>query len=513
MSDVIPNWLEQRAQTNPEHAALIYNGRAISYADLAARTAVACGRLHRLGVRRGDRVALLLAGGPEFAAILHALPYLGAVAVPLNRRLSPVEIARQLADSGPRLLVYDRTARETVAAVRRHLLLFAASADVDALDDDPVFDDVSAEPDAGGARIDLQAVHSIIYTSGSTGHPRGVLLTYGNFFWSAVGSAFNLGVHRDDRWLACLPFCHVGGLSILLRSVIYGTTVVTHDGFDAAQVDRALDEERVTIVSVVANMLQRLLERRGNRPYPSWLRCVLLGGGPAPLALLQACRARGVPVVQTYGLTEAASQVTTLAPADADRKLGSAGKPLLGTEIALSGPNGPGPNGPRPNGPVPADAVGEILVRGPTVSPGYLDPADNVHREDGWLRTGDLGRLDAEGFLYVMGRHDDMIITGGENVYPAEVEAVLQGHLAVAEACVFGVSDARWGQAVAAGVRLRVGATATPSELIEYVCQHLARFKAPRRIHFVEDFPRTASGKIIREQVREQCRNSVDGLS
>ena len=508
MSDVIPNWLEQRAQTNPEHAALIYNGRAISYADLAARTAVACGRLHHLGVHRGDRVALLLAGRPEFAAVLHALPYLGAVAVPLNRRLSPVEIARQLADSGPRLLVYDSTARETVAAVRRHLPLFAASMDADPLDDDPVFDDISAEPDAGDARIDLQAAHSIIYTSGTTGRPRGVLLTYGNFFWSAVGSAFNLGVERDDRWLACLPFCHVGGLSILLRSVIYGTTAVIHDGFDPARVDRALEEERVTIVSVVANMLQRLLERRGDRPYPSWLRCVLLGGGPAPLALLQACRARGVPVVQTYGLTEAASQVTTLAPADAERKLGSAGKPLLGTEILLSGPNGP-----RPNRPVAADAVGEILVRGPTVSPGYLDSADNVPRDDGWLRTGDLGRLDSEGFLYVMGRHDDMIITGGETVYPVEVEAVLQGHPAVAEACVFGVPDARWGQAVAASVRLRVGATASASELIEYVRQRLARFKAPRHIHFVQDFPRTASGKIIREQVREQCRNSVGALS
>jgi O-succinylbenzoic acid--CoA ligase len=254
----------------------------------------------------------------------------------------------------------------------------------------------------------------------------------------------------------------------------------------------------VTIVSVVANMLQRLLERRGERPYPPWLRCVLLGGGPAPLALLQACRARGAPVVQTYGLTEAASQVTTIAPADAERKLGSAGKPLLGTEIALSGPNGP-----RANVPVPADAVGEILVRGPTVSPGYLDPGDNVPRDDGWFRTGDLGRLDREGFLYVMGRHDDMIITGGENVYPAEVEAVLQGHPAVAEACVFGVADARWGQAVAAGVRLRPGATAGPSELTEYVCQHLARFKAPRQVIFVDEFPRTASGKII----REQCRN------
>jgi O-succinylbenzoic acid--CoA ligase len=243
---------------------------------------------------------------------------------------------------------------------------------------------------------------------------------------------------------------------------------------------------------MVANMLQRLLDTRGDRPYPPWLRCVLLGGGPAPLALLQACRARRLPVVQTYGLTEAASQVTTLAPTDGARKLGSAGKPLLGTEIRLAAADGP----------VPPGGIGEILVRGPIVSPGYLDPADNARREDGWLRTGDLGRLDAEGFLYVMGRYDDMIITGGENVYPAEVEAVLQEHPAIAEACVFGVPDARWGAAVAASVRLRHGATAESQALIEYVCGRLARFKAPRRVHFVEEFPRTPSGKIIRQQAR-----------
>jgi O-succinylbenzoic acid--CoA ligase len=498
MNDTVPDWLEQRAQTSPEHPALIYAGRAISYADLAARVAVVAGQLRRLGVGGGDRVGLLLANRPAFAELVHALPHLGAVAVPLNSRLSPTEIARQLTDSSPRLLVYDSSARETVAAVRRHLAVSAASVDPDALGGDPVLKQVSAELDTSCIRIDLQSAHSVIYTSGSTGRPKGVLLTYGNLLWSAVGSAFNLGVHRDDRWLACLPFCHVGGLSILIRSVIYGTTAVIHNGFDPARVDRALDEERVTIVSMVANMLQRLLATRGERPYPSWLRCVLLGGGPAPLALLQACQARGVPVVQTYGLTEAASQVTTLAPGDAERKLGSAGKPLLGTEILLSGANGP----------APPDGVGEILVRGPTVCPGYLDPTDDARRQDGWLRTGDLGRLDGEGFLYVMGRHDDMIITGGENVYPAEVEAVLQEHPAIAEACVFGVPDARWGAAVAASVRLRRGATAEPSELIEYVCRRLARFKAPRRIRFVEEFPRTPSGKIIRGQVRAATLSS-----
>lgn len=494
-NDIIPNWLEQRAETSPGHAALMYEGRSISFADLAARAAAVSGRLRHLGVSRGDRIALLIGNRPEFVEILNAAARLGAVIVPLNGRLSPTEIARQLEDSNPRVLLYDKATRDTVAAVREMLAISAVSVDVDALNGDPVLDEIAGDPDRGSPTIDLQAAHCMVYTSGSSGRPKGVLLTFGNFFWSAVGSAFNLGVHRDDRWLACLPFCHVGGLSILLRSVIYGTSAVIHHGFDPARVDRALDEDRVTIISVVANMLQRLMETRGDRPFPPWLRCVLLGGGPAPLALLQACRARRLPVMQTYGLTEAASQVATLAPADAERKLGSAGKPLLGTEVLLRGIDGP----------VPTGEVGEILIRGPSVSPGYLNSVGDVQRQDGWFCTGDLGRLDDEGFLYVMGRRDDMIISGGENVYPAEVEAALQAHPAVAEACVFGVPDERWGAAVAACVRLRPGMTASADDLVEHVRRHLAHFKAPRHMHFVNDFPRTAAGKIVRHRVRQSA--------
>lgn len=491
MSETIPNWLEQRAHTSPNHPALIYEGRAISYADLAGRVALVSGRLRRLGVGRGDRVGLLMGNRPEFAEILHAVARVGAVVVPLNGRLSPMEIVQQLVDCDPRVLFYDHAALHTIAAVRESLPLPLISVDGNVRDGELALDAVAADPDEANTRIDLAAVHSIVFTSGSSGRPKGVQLTFGNVFWSAVGSAFNLGVH-DDRWLVCLPFCHVGGLSILWRSVIYGTTAVIHNGFDPVRVDRALDDERVTIISVVANMLQRLLQTRGDRPAPPWLRCVLTGGGPLPQALLHASRERGFRVTQSYGLTEAASQVSTLAPADAERKLGSAGKPLLGTEIMLRGKDGP----------VAAGAVGEILVRGPSVSPGYLNPSDDQNRGKGWLCTGDLGRLDDEGFLYVMGRLDDMIISGGENIYPAEVEAALQAHPAVAEVCVFGVPDDRWGSAVAAAVRLRAGMIASADDLAEHVRRHLARFKVPRRIHFVDDFPRTASGKIIRSRVR-----------
>ncbi|MBP1684905.1 MAG: O-succinylbenzoate-CoA ligase [Deltaproteobacteria bacterium] len=492
MRDTVPNWLEQRARTSPGHPALISEGRAITYAALADRVALVSGRLHRLGVRRGVRIGLLMGNRPEFVEILHAAARVGAVVVPLNGRLSPVEITQQLVDCAPRVLFHDHANRETVAVVRQTLSLPVLNVECDPREGEQAFDAVAADPDESATTIDLAAAHSIIYTSGSSGRPKGVRLTFGNVLWSALGSAFNIGVHTDDRWLACLPFCHVGGLSILLRSVIYGTTAVIHNGFDPARVDRALEAERVTIISVVANMLQRLLDLRGTRPAPPWLRCVLAGGGPVPLALLQESRVRGFAVTQTYGLTETASQATTLAPADAERKIGSAGKPLLGTEVMVWGADGP----------APAGQAGEIFVRGPSVSPGYLDPADDTNRQDGWLRTGDLGRLDDEGYLYVLGRRDDMIICGGENIYPAEVEAALQAHASVAEACVYGVPDERWGAAVAASVRLRAGWMATVDELAEHSRRRLARFKIPRHIEFVDDFPRTAAGKIVRSRVR-----------
>ena len=203
------------------------------------------------------------------------------------------------------------------------------------------------------SEFDLDATHSIIYTSGTTGRPKGAILTYGNHWWSAVGSALNLGSQPDDRWLACMPLFHIGGLAILLRGVIYGWSVVVHDRFDPERVNDAIDRHGISVVSVVSTMLERMLAQRGGRPYPTSLRCVLLGGGPAPLPLLEAATAVGLPVMQTYGLTEAASQVATLAPEDARRKLGSAGKPLMGTRLQL-------------------EPDGEILVDGPTVSPGDL---------------------------------------------------------------------------------------------------------------------------------------------
>ncbi len=485
-AEPLPNWLEQRARSDPGHAALICGERTVSFAALVDAARIAAGRLRRLGVRSGDRVAVVAPNGLELVDVACGAMQVGAVLVPLSPRLGAPEVELRLRDCAPALLCYDGAAVETARKVGPPSIRRACIGG-DPLPGDAAWGEL-APVDGELAALDLSAPHTVIYTSGSSGRPKGIVLTYGNHFWSAAGSAFNLGVLPDDRWLACLPFAHVGGLSILLRGLIYGTTTVIQPGFDPEWVGRAIDEQRVTIVSVVANMLRRMIEARGDRPYPASLRCVLLGGGPAPRALLEACAQRRIPVAQTYGLTEAASQVATLKPRDALRKLGSAGQPLLPTEIRIV----------RNGDPVAAGLAGEIQVRGPCVSPGYLGERGE---RGGWLATGDLGRLDGEGFLYVLGRRDDVIISGGENVHPVEVESVLQDHPAVAEACAAGAPDERWGEVVIAFVRLLPGSAASSEDLRRHVRARLAAFKVPRDVHFVDDFPRTPSGKIARRQL------------
>ncbi|HEY3107306.1 MAG TPA: o-succinylbenzoate--CoA ligase [Chloroflexota bacterium] len=479
----MPEWLRQRAHLTPERLALVAAEGRLSYRELDRRVDAAADALAGLGTGRGDRLALLLRNGRPFVVLVHAAARLGCELVLLNTRLTRDELSWQVDDAGARLLVYDRPNGATADALATSRPALRG-AGVEELLESAERRDRAQPRDVG--QIDLDSVQSIIYTSGTTGRPKGARLTYGNHWWSATGSALNLGLREDDRWLVCLPLFHVGGLAILLRSAIYGIAAVVHGSFDERAVNRAIDEERATIVSVVAAMLQRMLDARGEAPYPPWLRCVLLGGGPAPRALLERCAERAVPVVQTYGLTESASQVATLAPEDALRKLGSAGKPLFPTELRVDAAPG---------------QVGEILARGPTISPGYVNRPPRG--QGAWLRTGDLGRLDDDGYLYVVDRRDDLIISGGENVYPAEVEAALLTHPEVAEAGVAGVADPTWGQVVFAAVVLRAGSRATAEELRAHCRARLADYKVPSLLRLVDALPRNAAGKLVRRRLVE----------
>ncbi|MCH8026034.1 MAG: o-succinylbenzoate--CoA ligase [Chloroflexi bacterium] len=487
----MPEWLRQRARISPERLALVCDSDRWSYRELDDRVSSVASRLAAAGVKRGDIVALLAANGSGFVQIVHALPRLGATLLPLNVRLNPGELSWQLRDAGAALLVSDlENAGDLSPALPRLSLAELTEAGQDG----------GGRIVAGGdsnfmETVELSAVHSVIYTSGTSGQPKGAMLTYGNHLWSSINSALNIGLRSDDRWLACMPLFHVGGLSILLRSVIYGTAAFVHQSFDAEEVNRAIDEERITILSAVSTMVRRMLEARGERPYPNTLRCLLLGGGPAPDALLAESERRGLPVLQTYGLTEAASQVTTMPPGDS--RPGSAGRPLFTTEVRIESADGEA---------VAAGEPGEIVVRGPTVTPGYLNNPDATAQalRDGWLHTGDIGHIDTDGYLYVLDRRDDLIISGGENVYPAEVEEVLRSHAAVEDAAVIGLPDEEWGGRVMAAVVLGEDATADENELTAFCRTRLAAYKTPREIRFVDELPRNAAGKLLRRTVRDE---------
>jgi O-succinylbenzoic acid--CoA ligase len=484
----MPDWLGAQARAAPGRAALAAGDTRLTFAEVDRRATETARRLASAGVRAGSRVALLLRNRVPSVTLFHALARLGAVAVPLNIRLAQAELAWQLADACPDVLVSqgDLTARG--AAASRGLSNLVHVRDLDSVPEA----DVPLRGD-----LDLEAVQGIVYTSATSGRPKGALLTFGNHWWSAVGSALRLGLRPDDRWLAALPLWHVGGLAIVWRSAIYGITMVLHDGFDAGAANREIDDGAVTVVSVVATMLERMLASRGGRPFPPTLRCVLLGGGPASADLLERCRALGVPVAGTYGLTETASQVATLDPEGSARKPGSAGQPLLPTRVRVDADG-------REAAP---NEIGEILVAGPTVMRGYARRPEETAQalRDGWLHTGDLGYLDGDGDLYVVDRRDDLIISGGENVYPAEVEAILCRHPAVADAAVVAVADAEWGQAVGAAVVLRPGASAAPEDLRAFCGGRLARYKTPRHVWFVAALPRSAGGKLLRREIREQA--------
>jgi O-succinylbenzoic acid--CoA ligase len=405
-------WLPRAAAARPDHPAI----NELTYAELCDRARRAAGALAAAGVRAGDRVGLAIERREDFAVALHGCLLHGAVVVPLDLR-------------------------QPAAHAVDHLV--AAP-----LDGDPV--------DVAHATHDLDATAIVVHTSGTTSAPKPVELTYGNWLWSALGSAVALGHPRDERWLGALPLTHVGGLSILLRSVIAATTVLLHERWSTEAVLTGIDD--ATIVSLVPTTLARLLDA-GLREPPA-LRWALLGGAPIAPALLERARQAGVPVAPTYGLTEACSQVTTH------------GVPLFCTRVELAEPDR------------------EILVSGPTIAGG------------GVLRTGDLGALDGDGRLRITGRKADTIVTGGENVAPAEVEAVLESHPDVAEAAVVGREDAAWGEAVVAIVVARDGAQPDPEALRNHVAAALAPYKVPKLVELRSAaLPRTGSGKLLRREL------------
>ncbi|GAA0465006.1 o-succinylbenzoate--CoA ligase [Alkalibacillus silvisoli] len=480
------NWLTKRAELSPtQDAVVLKDGTTYSFEQLKNHAKHMAKYLMDLGVSQGDHVAVIAKNSYRFLITVHALNYVGAVSFLINTRLTNQEIDFQLKDGQVKYLLFDENLKQQISELDHQGIQLTnihqcplEVADISQVEDE----------------INLNNKSHILYTSGTTGEPKGVQLTYNNHWWSANASLLNLGLYAYDRWLLSLPMFHVGGLSIVYRSVIYGIPIHLHETFDVEAIHHDLTERNVTIVSVVTVMLEQLLERLGEERYPDHFRCMLLGGGPAPKGLLEQAKEKAVPVYQSYGMTETASQFCTLDNANALTKIGSAGKPLFTNQLKIV----------HNETELPPHEVGEIVVKGPTVTMGYYkrDDENDKTLQNGWLKTGDLGYFDDEGFLYVVDRRKDLVISGGENVYPAEIESVLKSHPKVKDAGVVGQSDDKWGQVPVAFIVPKSSIDFV--ELEEFCSSQLAKYKVPKGWHKIDVLPRNASKKLLRHQLVKQ---------
>jgi fatty-acyl-CoA synthase len=470
---IVGRWLDDRARNTPSRVAIDFDGRLVTYGELAAGADGYAAAFAAAGLQHGDRVATLTGNSPEHVMVLFACAKLGLILLPLSWRLTGPELAYQLDDAEPSLfLVEDEYADLADMTGKRHESIATLQTGLVPVDE-------VVTPEDGLL---------LIYTSGTTGKPKGALLTHANCFWTNVSFDATTGVHGDDVVLQVLPQFHVGGWNVqALLAWLKGATVVLERQFDAERCLRLIEEKRVTTMMGVPPIYLFMAQhpRFAEADLGSLDRAVV-GGAPMPEALLEAWAARGTAIVQGYGLTEAAPNVLCLPPEDAVRKLGFAGKPYPFVDVRLSDES-------------------ELQVRGPNVFAGYWrnpQATADAFTEDGWLRTGDVAEADDEGYYRIKGRLKDMYISGGENVYPAEVEATLHEHPQVQDAAVVGVPHERWGEC---GVAFVVADGIGEEELLAWCAERLAKFKVPSTVRFVGEIPRNSLGKIQKQGLLQEA--------
>jgi len=504
-------WIHHHAGRSPGRLAIRFPGRDFSYAALAQLVDRHAAAMTAAGIRRGSCVAYLGLNSPEEIALLFACARLGAMFLPLNWRLAAPEHRQILADCPPSLLFVEPQFVGHAEALRASVGPGAAITWGEAApgwtDCDAFLSRVgesaaalAACADEGEARegdADPRAPLLVCYTSGSTGKPKGVVLTQDAIAWNALNSAAMHALTEDDRVLTTLPLFHVGGLNNQTTPALHtGCTVVLHPKFDVEATFDAIEHERITLTVLVPAQLEAMLAHpRWNGADFSSLRMITTGSMIVPERLIRAVHARGVPLVQVYGATETCPIAACQQAQDAFRKVGSAGRAAAHCELRIVGDDGRE---------VAPGTTGEILVRGPNLMSGYWNApqATAAVLTDGWFHTGDMGHLDAEGFLYVDGRRKEMIISGGENIYPAEIENVLTESPDIAEASVVGWPDRRWGEIAVAVVAPRPGRRLDEVAVLGLLEGRIARFKHPKRVLFVDALPKTALGKVRREEVR-----------
>ena len=495
------SWTTTRRRKNPDKPAVIFgDGEVLTYRAFADATDRISSVLAQRGIRKGDAVAYLGENSPEFLQVLFACAQLGAVFVPVNTRLAPPEVTHVLADSQARALIHDvefagRVADGVEAAQIAHVLLTG-----DGADGIPGLRQWAAEAPHGHAdvAVALDDPAAIIYTSGTTGKAKGAVLSHGNLTWCAMNCIVDYDVVSTDIALMISPLFHVASLGMgALPVILKGATIVLEKGFEAGRALELIERHRVTMLSGVPTTYQLMAD------HPNWadadtssLEKLTCGGSAVPTRILNAFEERGLSFSQGYGMTETSPGATALAPDMTRAKQGSVGLPHFFTDVRIADEEGRM---------VPRGTVGEIEITGPNVFLGYHrqpEATAAAFTDDGWFRSGDLGYLDEDGYLYIADRLKDMIISGGENIYPAEVENLISDIRGISGVAVIGVPDERWGEVPWAVVTLRDGAQVSTESVRAELDGVLARYKLPKNVVVVEDLPRTASGKIRKPDLR-----------
>ncbi|MFG1669404.1 o-succinylbenzoate--CoA ligase [Streptomyces sp. Y7] len=492
------SWPARRARKTPHRTALIHGGTPTSYAALYDRTTRLAHALRDRGIRRGDRIAYLGPNHPSYLETLFAAGTLGAVFVPLNTRLAGPEIAYQLADSGAKALLHGPSHAALVAGLPGHTDVRTY------LETGPDYEaTLASSPDEPiDAPVTPDDTCIIMYTSGTTGRPKGAMLTHGNITWNALNVLVDTDLIADERALVSAPLFHTAGLNMLTLPVLLkGGTCVLVEAFDPDATFDLIDRHRITFMFGVPTMFDQLSR------HPRWptadlssLRILTCGGSPVPTPLIAAYQERGLTFLQGYGMTEAAPGTLFLDAEHAITKAGSAGVPHFFSDVRVVRPD---------LTPVDTDEPGEIVVRGPHVMPGYwgLPEETAASFAEGWFRSGDAARVDEDGYVYVVDRIKDMIISGGENIYPAEIEDLLLAHPDIVECAVIGVRDDKWGEVPRAVVVAREGTAPDPDEILASLAGRLARYKIPKSLVLTDELPRTASGKLLKSRLRTRYGN------
>lgn len=507
VADGAVDWLARRAMLTPNRVAIIEasTGQEFTYREWNGRANRVANALYASGLRKGDRVAILASNCLEYLDLLFACQKSGLILQALNWRLTAGELEKLIENATPRILVYSAEFAEKARHISRNsgisidimVVLDASGETRDVRWEDWIALGTTDPPPA--VPLSMKDPWVLCYTGGTTGLPKAAILTHGTITWNAINTNMSWGLTAQDMAILNLPLFHTGGLNVFTTPLVYvGGCSLLCRGFDVDQVFDLIASYPVTVFVGVPTMFIMMQQHpRWEQADFSRLRAVFSGGASCPMPVIERFFSKGVCFRTGYGLTEAGPNTFFLPDEDVRRKAGSVGFPLFHITIAIVNEHGQ---------PCKDDEVGELRIRGPHVFPGYWNNPGATSQSivDGWLHTGDLARRDAEGYTYIVGRIKDMIISGGENIYPAEVESVMLGHPAVAEAALIGVPDEKWGEVGRAIVVIRPGQKLNAEELLAYLREHLAGYKIPRSVVFVNSLPKTGAGKIDKKALEQK---------